>query len=438
MGPAAAITLTTGAAPLRYNNSKLLVVGTTPDYIDLIRTANPDRALFLTDAALRAAAREPRPGPDEEILCDLADRQAPRVALLNYLCREKITIDSICCFDCETMELAAAIAADFSLPYPTVEAIRNCRDKFVAKQRWRQHGLACPATGLIDSAADLVAFQAEHQPCVLKPLTGTGSELVYKCRSDAEGRQALAVMMASLARQSTVPAAYGFSPTVLAEEFIEGPEYSCDFILENGAAEIIRLTRKIPARNAPFGTIRGYILAEPVPAGVTRRRFEETLVKSAAALGLERALCMLDFIVRAGEIVLIELSPRPGGDCLPSLLKQVAGLDILTMALDFAQARPIYLFHDQRQTPHACVRLRAAAAGILQKITVGRMAAELGVIKVQIHRGPGHVIRMPPDDYDSWLLGHIIFKCTAGLDPAAQADRITAQLTIEITENHEI
>jgi hypothetical protein len=84
------------------------------------------------------------------------------------------------------------------------------------------------------------------------------------------------------------------------------------------------------------------------------------------------------------------------------------------------------------------VRLRAAAAGILQKITVGRMAAELGVIKVQIHRGPGHVIRMPPDDYDSWLLGHIIFKCTAGLDPAAQADRITAQLTIEITENHEI
>jgi biotin carboxylase len=421
---------------LRYNNSKLLVVGTTPDYIDLIRTRHPHRALFLTDAALRATALEPRPGRAEEILCDLDDAQEARVALLNYLCQEKITIDAICCFDCETMELAAAIAADLSLSYPSPAAIQNCRDKFVAKQRWRQHGLLCPATGLIDSAADLDVFLAEHQPCVLKPLNGTGSELVHKCRNSAEGRQALEVMTDSLMRRGSIPAAYGFAPTVLAEEFIEGSEYSCDFILENGAVEIIRLTRKIPARDAPFGTIRGYILAELVPAGMARQRFEETLAKSATALGLERAICMLDFIVRAGEIVLIELSPRPGGDCLPFLLQQVAGLDILTMALDFAQQRPLFLFHDPQQAPHACVRLRAAKAGTLKKITVGRMAAELGVIQVRIQRAVGHVIRLPPADYDSWLLGHIIFKCTPGLAPATQADRITAQLTVEITDDH--
>jgi hypothetical protein len=82
------------------------------------------------------------------------------------------------------------------------------------------------------------------------------------------------------------------------------------------------------------------------------------------------------------------------------------------------------------------VRLRAAKAGTLKKITVGRMAAELGVIQVRIQRAEGHVIRLPPADYDSWLLGHIIFKCTPGLAPATQADRITAQLTVEITDDH--
>jgi biotin carboxylase len=421
---------------LRYNNSKLLVVGTTPDYIDLIRKSNPNRVLFLTDTAVRARAREPQPGADEEILCDLSEMHETQVSLLNYLCQEKITIDAICCFDCEAMELTAAIAADFSVPYPSLKAIHNCRDKFVCKQLWQQHGLVCPAAGLIDSATDLDEFQADHGPFVLKPLSGTGSELVFKCLTAEDGQKALEIMTDCLERKSSVPAAYGFSPQVLAEEFIAGQEYSCDFILENGAAEIVRLTRKIPAQNSPFGTIRGYILSETVPAGVELEVFKATLVKSAETLGVERAICMLDFIVRDGEVVLIELSPRPGGDCLPFLLRQVSGLDILTMALDFAQERQIFLFHDNKQTPHACVRLHAGKPGTLKKITVGHMAAELGIIKVQLLRSPGHLIKMPPEDYDSWLLAHIIFKCDTSLDPAEQADKILSHFAVDITENY--
>ncbi len=427
----------TGAGTLRYNNSKLLVVGTTPDYIDLLRKSNPGRAVFLTDAAVRAKSREARPGMDEEILCDLNDVQETQVALLSYLCQEKITIDSICCFDCEAMAITAAIAADFSVSYPSVEAIHNCRDKFTGKQLWSQHGLVCPQTKLINSTEDIDAFQAEHGSCVLKPLSGTGSELVFKCLTRDEGHKALKVMMDCFAQKNSTQAAYGFSPAMLAEEFIDGPEYSCDFILENGEAEIIRLTRKIQAPNAPFGTISGYILAEPIPDGVELERFKNTLVKSAEALGIERAICMLDFIVRDGEIVLLELSPRPGGDCLPFLLKHVTGLDILTLALDFAQERQIFLFHDRNLEPHACVRLHAAKAGVLKKINVNGITDKPGIIKVQMLRSAGHVIKMPPQDYDSWLLGHIIFKCLPGLDPAVQADQILAQLTVDITESYD-
>ncbi|MBU0484759.1 MAG: ATP-grasp domain-containing protein [Proteobacteria bacterium] len=422
---------------MRYNNSKLLVVGTTPDYIDLIRKSNPDRAIFLTNSSVRERAREQRPETDEEILCDLSDIQQTQTALLNFLCEEKITIDSICCFDCEAMELAATIASDFSLSYPSIKAIHNCRDKFASKQLWREQGLSCPETALINSDEDIDSFQSKHTPCVIKPLSGTGSEMVAKCKTREDSRNALRVINDNFKQKNSAAAAYGFSPEILAEEFIDGPEYSCDFILENSRAEIIRLTRKIPAQNAPFGTIRGYILAEPVLAGIDPQQLKDILVKSAKALGLERAICMLDFIVRNGEIVLIELSPRPGGDCLPFMLRHVAGLDVLTMALDFAQEREIFIFHDKKQVPHACIRLHAAKPGILKKITIGNMPAELGVIKVQILKTPGHVINMPPADYDSWLLGHIIFKCANGLDPVAQADKIVAQLAIEIIENHE-
>ena len=45
-------------------------------------------------------------------------------------------------------------------------------------------------------------------------------------------------------------------------------------------------------------------------------------LKSAAqAVGLTRALCMVDFILQANELVFLEIAPRPGGDC-PAVASQ--------------------------------------------------------------------------------------------------------------------
>ncbi len=52
-------------------DKRLLVVGTTSDYIDHILTRYPGRALFVTDPAERAAAVERYPAPADELLCNL-------------------------------------------------------------------------------------------------------------------------------------------------------------------------------------------------------------------------------------------------------------------------------------------------------------------------------------------------------------------------------
>ncbi|MBI9091692.1 MAG: hypothetical protein JEZ12_20985 [Desulfobacterium sp.] len=44
---------------------------------------------------------------------------------------------------------------------------------------------------------------------------------------------------------------------------------------------------------------------------------------------------MVDFIIRNHQPVLIEMPPRPGGDCLPFLLLEAVDLDIIRLALDF-------------------------------------------------------------------------------------------------------
>ncbi|MFN2436528.1 MAG: biotin carboxylase, partial [Desulfotignum sp.] len=55
---------------------RVLVVGTTADYIEWIRTRYPDEALFITAPSVRQSAQEPVPDPSEELVCDLTDTAA--------------------------------------------------------------------------------------------------------------------------------------------------------------------------------------------------------------------------------------------------------------------------------------------------------------------------------------------------------------------------
>lgn len=134
------------------SNAKVLVVGTTSDYIEWIRQVSPGTALFLTDHAIRHQVTEPDPHRSEEILTDLDDEAQIKAETDRHLQQWNMTLDGIACFDCESMELAASLAADFDLPYPTVESIRHCRDKYMCKTLWRKRDVNCPRVRLVQSA----------------------------------------------------------------------------------------------------------------------------------------------------------------------------------------------------------------------------------------------------------------------------------------------
>lgn len=415
---------------------RVLVVGTTPDYIDWIRQSRPDRALFLTDRVLRHGAQEPCPAPAEEILCDLSDHRQVRLALQDHLQREALRPAGVAAYDCESMELAARLAGELGLAYPSVQAVANCRDKFAAKALWEQNGLRCPKSRRVGSAADAVKFSHDlGAPCVLKPISGSGSELIFRCAS----ARACEIRFETIARglqqrrsnrlyQPRRPDA----PQILAEEWVDGEEFSCDFWVENGRASIIRLTRKILASNGPFGTARGYLLSAALPAEVDHDSLLQTLYRSAAALGLERAICMLDFKVQDGQIVLLELAPRPGGDCLPFLLRRCWGLDMLGLHLDFCAGRPVDFTPPADARPCLGLRLHARQSGILKKLEPHLLAQDPRVRDIHLARKPGERVRMPPADYDSWLLGYVIFEPDAGLDPAVQCRTLAAKLVVEM------
>ncbi|MGE0084461.1 MAG: acetyl-CoA carboxylase biotin carboxylase subunit family protein [Desulfococcaceae bacterium] len=388
---------------------RLLVVGTTSDYIEHIRRNFPGRAVFVTDPAERSRAKESCPNPEEEILCQLENPFPVINALRTHLKTWGIQANGVACFDCESLELAATLAGELNLPFPSVSSIRNCRNKFLAGRLWEKAGFPCPEAVAVNSLTDALGFMDRVQaPIILKPMTGSGSELVFQCRDESECFKAFSLLQTRLSRHENIRMyqAGNSGREFIAERFVQGDEYSCDFILADEKAEIIRIARKIPDPDGLPGTTLTYVLPVSLPEGSPEPG--HILCKAAHALGLKHTVCMADFILENGIPRLLEMAPRPGGDCIPRIIEKSSGLDMIGLALDFAEGKPLNLPSQWEKLAGA--RLFAKDSGFIRHLDDSRIRADSRVLESHLKVCTGHQVTLPPDDYDSRILGHVIFR----------------------------
>jgi hypothetical protein len=139
---------------------------------------------------------------------------------------------------------------------------------------------------------------------------------------------------------------------------------------------------------------------------------------------------MVDFIVWQGQAYLLELTPRPGGDCLPWLIQQSCGLDMIGLALDMAQSRKFSMVPGQSWETLVGLRLFAQQGGMVKEIDQGDLRQDPRVQEVFIKRRPGHRVVLPPNDYDSRLLGHVIFRPTASTSLETECAELTSKLKV--------
>jgi biotin carboxylase len=389
-------------------SKRVVVVGTTSDYIDHIRQHYPGRALFVTDPDERARAREERPEAADELLCDLNDAGLVVQKLSDHLHAYGITPDGFACYDCESLGLSSLLARELALPFPSPDAVKSSRDKFRTRTTWQNNGVSCPRMKNVRTLSEALSFLAESKsPVVMKPLTGSGSELVFKCTDDRECSQAFATIKTRLAMHDNKRMYPGESTSSVSadprkefavEEFIAGTEYSCDFIIDGGQIRIIRTARKIASPGQSFGTTLAYVLPGCLPDEISEHELCSQLLRAAEALGIDHAVCMVDFIVRDGTVFLLEMTPRVGGDCLPPLIFSSCGLDMIALALDFAQGKELSIPEKSRWRPLAGLRVFADTAGIIRRIDESSVRSDPRVIKVHIARGTCSSVVLPPDD----------------------------------------
>jgi glutathione synthase/RimK-type ligase-like ATP-grasp enzyme len=322
-----------------------------------------------------------------------------------------------------------------------MSAVATCRDKYETQMVWRVSGVSSPQSALVQSERDAAAFQESlGRPVVIKPLTGSGSELVMKCSDGIECSRAISTLRRRLSTHhdrrmySSAESDHDPRTVFVIQEFVSGEEYSCDFVIDGDHVEIIRIAKKIMAGDQPIGTTLAYIVPSALPDGMQLSRFLESLRKAAHAVGLRRSICMLDFIVRDREAVLIELSPRPGGDCLPELLMRSGGFDTIEFALDFALRRDRPIPDTSKWKSLVGLRLIADRGGKIARLDSSEIRRDNRVIECGFKRSVGHIVKLPPDDYDSRVLGHVIFEPHSASTITVECTEIASKLTLEMED----
>ena len=194
---------------------------------------------------------------------------------------------------------ASWIAQNLGLPGHTYEAALKAKDKELMRQTLRQAGLPSPEFKVF-SASNLTDDLPFARPCVVKPVDSMGARGVQLVSSAREWHQAAAD-------------ALRFSPTgrVIAEDYIDGPEYSLDALIQGDQFYPMGLADR-EIHFSPFFVELGHSF----PSGADEKRLQAlwALLRAAGqALGLTEGAVKGDLKWSTNGPVIGEIAARLSG-----------------------------------------------------------------------------------------------------------------------------
>ena len=426
-------------------HAPVIVIGTTPGYVEKIYRKYHESTLFVLDSCYRGAPLLDTVDESILIFTLLEDFEETLESIKRHLENGGLSARGVACFDCEALVIASKIAFNIGRPFPSEEVIIQTRNKLASRRIWRKSGIFSPeATGVSGLMGTLEFFHHVKKDIVLKPISGSGSELLFRCHNEEEIRKSVQVMEEQLPRRKSnplfksIPSISGAAPvdpceTWIAEEFIQGPEFSYDFILQDGQVQILRETGKIKASEQPFGSILAYTFPPSYPKGFSPEIFSDMLKRATKSLGYNWGYFMVDFIICHDQPTIIEISPRPGGDSIPDLIEIATGYDLIGAYLDFSTGRcPSFKRVNTYSDSFVSINIYAPGKGTITYLDASQILSQAWVKALFLKKSVGDFVTLPPDDYDNRLLGYCIIKPEPGWDPITLYHNLQKLIKIRI------
>jgi biotin carboxylase len=328
---------------------------------------------------------------------------------------ERTPLDGIVAVDDGGTRAAAAAAERLGLKGNSPEAVARARDKAKMREAFDRAGIPQPEWAVGDDPG-AVGF-----PCVLKPLTRSGSQGVIRANTPDEAVAAAARIRKVVDDEHA---------ELLVERFAEGEEVAVEGLLQDGELEILAVFDKPDPLDGPYFEETIYV----TPSRKPRESLDEITrltADAAKALGLTEGPIHAELRLGPPPRVL-ELAARSiGGLCARSLR---FGLGVSLEELIVRHALGMPLDHMRREElASGVMMLPIPRAGVLEAVR-GQDAARAvpHVAGLEISIAPGRTVTPLPEG-DRYL-GFLFAKADTPEQVEAALRDAHARLDVEIAE----
>jgi hypothetical protein len=326
--------------------------------------------------------------------------------------------------DEDQFDLSRAVARHFGVAFPDDATLSVASNKYLQKRQFVRHAVPTGEFVLLDAASPDAGADLGF-PNVLKTLTGSGSEYVFKNRDQGELTENLRYLCGVLGaaegdpRYRVVSAHLpGEKPRFdtrrefLLEEYLEGDEFSCDFLLHDGTVRLLRVVKKLAGRY--LGNFDGFYLLNEHTAseeGIDLPELRSVCRRVAAALGVASGVQMMDFIKGRDGLRVLETSIRPGFSIFLSLMRAVYDYTSLGLAARLKAGESVDVTIPEEEG--LALYLLADRPGMVAALDVSPLNAmrdELGILDVGLYAKPGDVIVDARHDHFDLILGYVLIR----------------------------
>jgi biotin carboxylase len=319
----------------------------------------------------------------------------------------------------ENMVLSCLIAQHFNLTMPPLDAIENVRDKYITRLKLKEHmPEICPRFSRIYDETTLK--QACHYvgfPAILKPTKASGSRGIYKVNDQNEAFNAFQNLK-KLCNPNCERIFKYHTNEYIFEQYLQGDEISVEGWVNNGQIYIAGITDKFTTET--FHIEYQHIFPSKYRHSQTIKCCVHQIIQK---IGLDYCTFHLELIVNQEQCFLVEIAPRPGGDCITSSLVPLASnIDFFKQAVLIALNQPVETNVELAQ--YAGIRfLLAEYSGIFQGITnLAYIFDNTDTMQLYQLVKPNAEIKMPPVHFSA-------LKTTAVISERPTYEKVKTDLT---------
>lgn len=240
------------------------------------------------------------------------------------VCRKE-KVDGIISFSLESaLPTVSYVAQKLGLVSNSEESIKLTQSKFAQRLALEKAGIPVPKYYLIESENDLEKVNCRY-PVIVKPVDSGGSQGI--CKVDTPGR---------LLESYKYAIDYSRTSKAIVEEYVDGREFSVEYISHNGKHHFLQITDKVTSGAPRFVEMQHHQPAD-IPRSVWKR-IQEMIEKALSALKIENSASHTEIKWNShDELFIIETGARMGGDYISSdLVRLSTGYDFVEGAIKLA------------------------------------------------------------------------------------------------------